>query len=310
MTTNSIKFFIIFIIVLIMIFLPFIIKNNFIIYVIVIAMLYSIIVSNWDLTIGYFGSFNFAHVSFFILGAYSAAILNKHFSISPWFGFIVAALVALIASIIVSLPILRVKGYYIILISFGFHELCKQIIMGFRDLTGGSMGISISSGLKIGNYSLVQYNKIGYYYLVLLCLIISTIFLRKLVSSNFGKSIVALKDSENYAVSRGIYLPTHLILIYMASSIFTGIAGALYVYYIGAISLELFSFGFVGTLLSMLLLGGVGSIYGPMVGAFFLSFIYNYLVSLQEWRFIIVALLIFLVIRFYPKGIWSVIKKE
>lgn len=309
MKNNFKRISIILIIGLLIIFLPFIIQNDYITYILVLAMLYAVVVSNWDLTLGYLGSFNFAHLSFFLLGAYSAGISSVYFGFSPWLGIIIAALVAVIASIIVSLPILRVKGYYVILISFGFSQICKYLIMGLRKYTGGSMGLVLIPGLKIGNYSFSQDAKIGYYYVALLLLTISTIYLRKLINSNFGRSIIALRNSEMYAISRGIYPPRQLMLAYIASAIFTGIAGSIYVYYLGAISPELFSFGFLGTLLSMLLVGGIITIYGPIIGAFIISFAYNYLVGLGPWRFLIIGLLLFFVVRFYPEGTWSFLEK-
>ena len=295
--------------VLLLLLLPLIIKSPYFRYLIILSMIYAIVVSNWDLTIGYLGNFNFAHIAFFLLGAYGAGVASTQFGINSWLGIIIGALIAMFASIIISLPMLRVKGYYVILVTFAFSELCKHIIMSMRGLTGGSMGLVLIPDLKIGGYSLASNGEIGYYYLVLLSLVLSTVYLRKIVNSDFGKSIIALRNFEDYAKSRGISYGYQLIKTFIASAVFTGAGGAIFSYFMGAISPELFGFGFIATMLSMVLLGGTGTIYGPIIGAFILTLISEYMIKLGPWRFLIIAIIIIIVLRFYPEGIWSIKNK-
>jgi len=301
--------FIIIFIVMLLFLLPIFIQSKYIRYVIILSMINAILVSNWDLSLGYLGSFNFAHITFFLLGSYAAGVSSTYFNVSPWFGIIIGASVAVFASVLISLPALRVKGLYVILLTFAFNELCKYIIMGLREYTGGSMGLVSIPKLKIGSYSFAQNNDLGYLYFIGLLLIISTIFLKNLVNSDFGKKIIALKDSETYATSRGIYFGKYLILTFAISAIFTGVAGAVYSYYFGAISPELFGFNFLSIPLCMVLFGGIGTIYGPIVGAIFLTIISEYLIRLGSARYIIIALTIILIVKFYPNGLWSGLKK-
>ncbi|MFH1907009.1 MAG: branched-chain amino acid ABC transporter permease [Chloroflexota bacterium] len=288
---------------------PWIISSQYIRHLIVVAMLYAVLASNWDLTLGYAGVFNFAHIAFFGLGAYSAGILSKTFGISPWICILAGGLVAVIASAAICLPVLRVRGLYVCLVTFAFGQLCLQIILSQSKYTGGSQGLVLIPPITIGSYSFLNNDKIAYYYLVLLLFIISIVYLRRLVGSYFGLSVVALRDFESYAISRGVPLARQRLLTFIASAVMTGITGAVYAFYLGVVSPDLFGFGYTVTLLSMILLGGIGTIYGSLIGAVVLTFVSEFMVSLGPWRFLIISTIIVLVMMFFPEGILSAVKR-
>jgi branched-chain amino acid transport system permease protein len=294
--------------VLILLFLPLVGLSNYFLHLIILAFLYAVLASNWDLTLGYAGIFNWAHTTIFALGAYTAGILSARFGVSPWLCVVAAMVVAVIASIIVCLPVLRVKGIYVVLVTFAFGQICLHAIRSMSDLTGGTQGLVRIPGFTIGDYSFMQDGKVGYYYVALLLLIASTVYLRRLVRSNFGLSILALRDNEDYAVSRGVPVARQRLLVFAASAVFTGGAGAVFAFYLGVVSPELFGFSYVATLLSMVLLGGVSSIYGPIVGAFVLTFVSEFMVDLGPWRFLIISAVIVIVMRFYPEGSLAALK--
>ena len=152
-------------------------------------------------------------------------------------------------------------------------------------------------------------DKIGYYYITLFLLIISTFFLIKVVKSNFGLSIVALKDYEEYAISRGISYGNQLILSFAASSLFTGAAGAIMAFYLHSLSPEMAGFSLLTTVLTMVIVGGLGTIYGPIIGAFIFTIVSEYLVRIGPWRYVIISSLIIFTITFYPQGVWLIFAK-
>lgn len=278
-------------------------------HLLIVAMFYAIIASNWDLSMGYAGIFNFAHAAFFALGAYTAGILTKSFGVNPWLTIPISGLVAVVASLIVCLPVLRVKGIYVCLVTFAFSQLCLHIVRSQREWTGGNMGLSLIPPLQIGGFSLADHGNLGYHYLALAVLVGSTVYLTTLVRSNFGKSIIALRDYEDYAISRGVPLARQRLLTFAASAIFTGAIGAIYSLYLGVVSLELFGFSYLTILLSMILLGGIATIYGPIIGAFVLAFVSEFMMDLGPSRYLIIAIAIVLVLRFYPSGIFGAFKQ-
>jgi branched-chain amino acid transport system permease protein len=145
------------------------------------------------------------------------------------------------------------------------------------------------------------------FYLVGALLLASTVFLRWVVTSDFGLSLVALRDFEEYAVSRGVPLARQRFLAFLFSAIFTGAAGAIYVHYLRASSPEVFGFSLTTLFLSMILVGGVGTIYGPILAGIVLTYVSELMSPLGPIRFMILALLIIVTMWFVPRGLWGFI---
>lgn len=288
--------------------LPIIFPSSYFMHLLVLALLYGVLASNWDLTLGYAGIFNWAHVTVFALGAYTAGVLSARFGVSPWLSMAAAVVVAVAAAVGIALPVLRVKGIYVVLVTFAFGQLCLHMALGLSDYTGGSQGLVGIPAIRLGGYSFAANGKIAYFYLALVLFLASTYYLRRMVRSNFGLSIVALRDNEDYAVSRGAPLSRQRLLTFAASAVFTGATGAVFAFYLGVVSPELFSFSYTATLLTIVLLGGVSTIYGSLVGAFVITFISEFLVDLGPWRFLIISTIIVIIMRFYPSGSWPAIR--
>lgn len=287
---------------LVLVILPFFVPSAYIRHLIIVAVVYAIVASNWNFSLGYGGIFNFGHLAFFGLGAYGSAILAKTVGITPWLTIVIAGVIAMIAAVIVSVPVLRLKGIYVVLVTFAFSQLCLQLIMSQQSITGGSQGFPLVPQLTIGGYSFASDDKFGYYYVALFLLVISTLYLHRLVGSSFGVSVVALKDNEDYAISRGISLARQRLLTLVASALFTGMAGGFFSTYTRVASPEIFGFGPISLALSMMLLGGTGSIYGPIVGAFLITIVSEAMVDLGPVRFLIISGMIVIVLVFYPGG--------
>jgi branched-chain amino acid transport system permease protein len=289
--------------------IPLFISNTYIRHLLVVTMLYAVVAENWDLSLGYGGVFNFAHVAFFALGAYAGGILTKTFGVSSLLAIIAGGGVGVLAGLIVCLPVLRVKGIYVCLVTFAFGQLCLHIVRSMGDITGGASGLVLIPPISINGYIFTSHNKIAYYYFALLLLIVSTIFLRRIINSYFGLSIIALRDFEEYAVSRGVPLARQRLLTFAASAFFTGMTGAVYSLYLGVVSADLFGFGYTTTLLSMVILGGVSTTYGPIIGAFIIGFSFEFLSDLGPWRYMATAALIVAVLRYFPEGVYGGLKR-
>ncbi|MDX2005416.1 MAG: branched-chain amino acid ABC transporter permease [Meiothermus sp.] len=294
--------------VLLLLLVPLAVDNSYVRHLFILAFIYAVLASNWDFSQGYGGIFNFGHLSFFGLGAYSSGILIKQLEWNPWLALLVSGAVPVLAALLVGLPVVRLKGIYVVLVTFAFGQLCLQLILSQAGLTGGSQGLVSIEGLWLGDYALSADGKLGYYYVGLGLLALSTLYLRWLVRSDFGLSVQALRDQEEYAAARGISLPHTRLLTLMASSLFTGIAGGFYAIYLGVVSPDVFSFAITSTVLGMLLLGGLATIYGPILAAFIITFGSEVLVSLGPVRFLIIAGLTILVLRLLPGGLYSVLE--
>lgn len=284
---------------------PLVADNTYVRHLFILAFIYAILASNWDFSQGYGGIFNFGHLAFFGLGAYSSGILIKQFEWNPWLALLVSGLVPVFAALLVGLPVVRLKGIYVVLVTFAFGQLCLQLILSQSNLTGGSQGLVSIGGLVLAGHSFATDSKLGYYYIGLVLLLVSTLYLRWLVHSDFGLSVQALRDQEDYAMARGISLPYTRLFTLMASALFTGTAGGFYAIYLGVVSPDVFSFTITSTVLGMLLLGGLSTLYGPILAAFIITFGSEALVSLGVIRFLIIAGLTILVLRLLPGGLYS-----
>lgn len=290
-------------IALILLVLPFVFEDSYTRNLLIFAFIYAVVASNWDLTMGYGGVFNFAHLAFFGIGVYCYGILGTLLDVSPWLSLVAAGVAASAAAALVTLPVLRLKGIYVVLVTFAFSQLCLQIVLSQSDVTGGSMGMVRLPPLRIGELNFARDGKFSYYYAAFILLVLSTAFLWALMRSRFGVSVVALRDNEDYAVSRGISLARQRLLLMAASAFFTGVAGGLYAAYLRVASTEVFSFGQLSLILSMLLVGGTSSIFGPIVAAFALTFANEWMIDFGPWRFLVIAVMIVAVMRFFPGGL-------
>jgi branched-chain amino acid transport system permease protein len=270
----------------------------------ILSILYAVVASNWDLTLGYAGIFNFAHVAFFGIGSYVAAISTLQFGVPVWWDLALAVVVVMVVSGVVSSLALRLRGIYVALVTFAVTQLCVALINSQKDITGGPVGLIGVPDLQIGSLAFGSDAR-AYFYAAEILLLASTIGLRLLVSSNFGLSLVALRDNESYAVSRGMPARRQRVLAMIASSIPTSLAGCLYAHYLIVASPDVFSFSLTTLLLTMVLVGGAGTIYGPIVAAFVLTVGTEKLSGLGNVRYMVVAVLIVLTLRFLPGGLWS-----
>lgn len=288
---------------------PFFFEATYFRHVLILAFVFAIVATSWDLSLGFGGLFNFAHVALFAMGIYTYAILAKTVGFSPWLAIPAGGLVAAIIALLIAMPVLRLDGIYVILVTIAFSQLLYLVVISWSDVTGGTSGMVTLPTLKIGDYRLSRDGRIGYYYVGLALLCANLAFLYLLSRSRLGRSIVALRDNKYYAIARGISEARTRAMTLMASAIFTGTAGAFYAAYLRVASPDAFGIGFLTLLLSILLVGGTGTIWGPLIAAFGISVLSEWLSGFGAWQNILIALAIILIMVFYPGGVWAAIQE-
>lgn len=288
--------------------LPLVVQESYWRHLFIIAFIYAIVASNWDLSLGYAGVFNFGHIAFFGIGVYVTGLAAKLLGIDPWLAMALGGVAASAAGAVVALPVLRLKGIYVILVTFAFSQLVLQLVLSQSDITGGTQGLVRIPTISVLDYNFLRDSRLGYYYVALGLLAASTLFLRRLVGSDFGMSLRALRDNEDYALARGIPTGMQRLKVLVASAFFTGIAGGFYAVYLRVASPEVFGFSTVSLVLSMVLVGGIATIYGPIAAAIVLTLATEslaHLAGMNESRFMLVAALMLLVLLFFPRGLAS-----
>ena len=300
------KRFLPFIGLLILALVPLVVEDSYTRHLFILAFIYAVVASNWDLSLGYAGLFNFGHLSFFATGVYTAAIAAKTFDINPWIAILMGGVTAAMAALLVAAPVARLKGIYVVLVTFAFSQLMLQLILSQSHITGGAGGMVRIPGLEIGDYRFIRDFKFGYYYVALALLVISTLYLTWLARSPFGRSLLAVRDNEDYARARGVSIARQRVLALVLSAIFPGIVGGFFAIYLRVAAPEVLGFGTLSLALSMVLIGGTASIYGPILAAIALTFATEAMAGIrgmEEARFLIVAVVMILVLRFAPGGL-------
>ena len=292
---------------------PFVVQDTYVRHLFIMAFIYAVVASSWDLSLGYAGIFNFGHVAFFGIGVYATGLTAKLLGLDPWLAMMFGGVAASAAAVLVALPVVRLQGVYVVLVTFAFSQLVLQVVISQSAVTGGTQGLIRVPTIELFGYNFLRDFKFGYYYVAFGMLVVAVACLRWLARSDFGLSIMAMRDNEDYAASRGIPIALQRLKVLVFSAFFAGLAGGFFVVYLRVASPEVFSFSTTSLILSMVLVGGTSTIYGPVIAALVLTFVSEGLANfegLAEGRFILVAVAMIVVLVFLPKGLASALPKR
>ncbi|HMK83685.1 MAG TPA: branched-chain amino acid ABC transporter permease, partial [Candidatus Bathyarchaeia archaeon] len=275
------------------------------------TFLYAYLSLAWNILAGLTGQNSFGHAAFFGIGAYSAALLWTRFAISPWIAIMVAVMIAALASLGVGLPSLKLKKSYFVMITLGFSEILRIIMIQWYQFANGAGGI----GYEVLNYSWWAFqfntNRTPYYYIMLSMLLLSLLFVYKLKSSKWGYYFMAIKEDEIATATSGINVVKYKLVSCVISAMLTAVAGVFFAQFIlfidpdSVMSLNVMTYIFMPAAI-----GGIGTIMGPVIGAFILIPLGEYVriyvsttYGIQGLHLIIFGALILIVGTVMPKGI-------
>jgi branched-chain amino acid transport system permease protein len=292
--------------------LPAVTQDPYLLHILILSFLFGSLATSWNLLVGYTGIFTFGHQAFFGIGAYTSALLAVNAGVSPWIGMWIGGIGAAFTGALIALPALRIKSVpHVAIVTLAFAEIVRITASNLTGLTRGELGLAVPgmSTLNLpffGSIGFTAATKLSYYYLALIALILIVLFIRWLVHSPTGLALKAMRDSQDAAESLGVNLTLYKLLAFALSSFLGGVIGALYAHYvliltpISAIGIELMI-----QIVAMTLVGGVGTLYGPALGAFLLTLGLESLRALGDYRLMIYGLLLVLLIIFLPKGLAS-----
>jgi branched-chain amino acid transport system permease protein len=272
---------------------------------VIFANYLAIFAMSWDVLSGRTGYISFGHPFLIGIGAYTTAILSYRFDVPMAVSIPVAVVVTMAAGTLFFLPALRIKGTYFALVTLAFMELMYQLVQVIRpDLTGGTRGISGIQTLTRG--------AVNGYYLSLLLMGSIAIVLWAMMKTRLGTALSAIGMNEEAVEGSGLNTTKLKLFAFMVGAGVAGIGGAFYVHYLGSIAPRaLFDINFLFTIIVAALIGGASTIIGPMAGAFFLTFLLEYLrpyLPGAERYFIYggIALVLYMV---QPKGIYEIVRQ-
>jgi len=279
-------------------FFPFLFPDPYLIHLLILSFLFSVLVSNWNILFGYMGIFCFGQQAFFGIGAYSSALLALKLGVPIPLSIVFGGFVASLSSVLIGLPTLRLQGAYVALVTLAFAEVVRMTCSNWVGMTRGQLGLTVPALISGAD-------RVGYYYVAFLLFLMSTMVLLKVMRSSFGYVTVAIRESQEAADSLGINVIKYKISAFLLSSFMSGLAGALYAHYIRILTPDIMSLPLMITILVMGMLGGIGTLPGPILGTFVLTFLSEYLRDLAQFRFIIYGALIILAVLFVPGGLVS-----
>lgn len=256
---------------------------------------------------GYLGLISIGQAGFFAIGAYVTAGMTMGLEMNTFPALLIAAAAAAIAGIGMGFPSTRVKGHYFVLISLAFGEIVRLIILNWREITNGTNGLSGIPRPALGGF--VFESRLSYYYLILGGILLGALTTESLRRSTYGRAMLSLKTNELAAAACGVKPVPSKLINFCLSSFFAGLAGGLYASYIGAVSPETFSIDLSIDVLTMCLVGGSGTVAGPIVGTAFLFILKENLRFLREYYMILYGAGIVAVMIFMPYGIVGMVRR-
>ncbi len=280
---------------------PLILSDSHFHHLMVLAGIYAILALGLGLFMGYAGQISLGHAAFFGIGAYTTAILTARYALPSFLAFLASALFAAVIAYLVGRPLLKLKGYFLALATLGFGEIFLVIVRESTDLTGGVIGIFGIPWFSVMGFSFDTYLK--QYYLIWGVLIGLFIFSKNLVRSKIGRALLAVAASEDAALSVGINVPRMKLEVFALGAAFAGLAGSLFASVMSTANPEAFSLGFTVLIVMMVILGGMGNLYGPVAGAILLTWLMDALGRYQEYSLPIYSVILILLLIFFPDGI-------
>ena len=282
--------------------IPLISHDGYIIQLLNIAILNAIVVLGLNFATGWTGQINFGQAAFYGLGAYATAIATK--SGLPWIITpVLSVAIVLAASLVLGLPTLRLRAYYLAMTTIGFGEIVRLIIVYWEPVTGGTSGLRAIPGISV--FGVGPQGQIQHYYLLVAMLALATLVAARIRRSALGRAMIATKDSEIAAEQSGVDTTRTKLLAFMIGAVYAGLAGCLYASSIRFVSPDSFSGVQAVLLMTMLIVGGMGSIAGSIAGAVTLTILPEALRFLGQWYLVLYGLGVIVVIVLLPGGLAS-----
>lgn len=296
---------------------PFITSSNYALHIIILAFLFGALATSWNLMNGYTGIFTFGHQAFFGLGAYCSALLSMKLGMSPWISMWLAGCFAALLGCAVSLPVLKIRSVpHIAIVTLAFAEIARITCSNLTDLTRGELGLGgipllPSFELPFGGH--VRFDaadKTSFYYVFLLIWLATIAITFVLLKSKVGFGLRAIRGSQLAAESVGVNLTRYKTLAFAISAFMAGTIGALYAHYVIVVTpSSVMGIDIMVQLVAITLVGGMGRLLGPTIGAFLLIISLELLRSVGEYRMLIYGAVLIAVTLFLPSGVASFVER-
>lgn len=288
--------------------LPLFISNNYHLNLMIQVLLNIIIVVGLNFITGLTGQMNLGTAGIFSVGAYTSALLSTRLGVNPWVCLLAAIAMGLLIGLGLGYPSLRVSGVYLALTTIGFSEIVRILMTNLTDLTGGALGVPGIPSFSIFGYQFRSNKQIYYLYLVIALLLIFTAY--RIVNSKWGRAFLAVKDNPDAVSAGGVNIASIKIMAFTLAAVYSTIAGSLYAHYIGFINPSAYNLEFSINYVVMLVIGGIGSVPGNILGAILVTLVPELLRFMENYYWLVFSIITLLFVIFLPQGMISLFRKK
>lgn len=263
----------------------------------------TIVVLGLNLFIGYAGQISLGHAAFFGLGAYGSAIASGSWSLPPWIAMVLVATAVGVIALLVGIPVLRLTGHYLAMATLGFNFVVHTILLEWDEVTGGPSGFSGIPSLNIGDFYFDD--EIRLHYLLWGMAMMFLLLSLNLVRSGVGRGLAAVAGDETAAASLGVDTRSAKIKVFVLSAVFASVGGSLFAHCYSFVSPDSFGIFTSADLVIMVVVGGMGSIWGSIFGAGLITVLPEWMDVFETYKDFIHGGILVLVLMFLPQGLVS-----
>ena len=280
--------------------------DNYIRHVMARLFVYVLVALGLNLLTGYTGQVSLGHAAFFAIGAYTAAVLADRWHWPSALCVLSAAAFAAIVGYLLGVPCLRLTGLYLAMATLGFTFIVQEMLLQLAVITHGSEGMSVRPAVILGITFDSDYRK---YYLLLFVTIVMLILARNLIGGRTGRAFLAIRENERAAEAMGVNVAQYKTVAFAVSALYTGLAGALSAFLVGFLDPQEFSFFLSIQFITIIILGGLASLLGSVLGAGFLIILPELLAGLDVWQALVYGVIMVFTIIFMPFGLSGAIRR-
>lgn len=282
---------------------PLAVRDQYLLHIGVMIVFSVMLATSFNLIVGYVGEFPLGHTAFLGIGAYTAALLSTSLGMPFVVNVVMGCVMAAVFGLVIGWVTLRLRGPFFVIITLCFAEVLRIVANNWVGLTNGPMGIAgVPKPAFLAGLSNAG-QKMGFYYVGLVLAALCLFAAYRFVNSNLGRAAVTVRENRFVAQSIGIR-PFHLGLVtFVIAAAMSGVAGAFYAHYVSFVGPEVFGFSFMISMIIMVLVGGKGTLVGPVLGPVIVVLLEEYLRDFKELRLSIFGLLVIAVVLFMPQGL-------
>ncbi len=275
---------------------PLVVRSDYTLGILIVSMYFALLAMGWNLLAGFTGQFSLAPAAFAMLGAYAPGLLDYHWKVSLAWGIPAGVVGTAILGWLLGRVVLRLRGPYLALTTLSFAEIARVVIGNSIEFTRGDQGLNVPTLIE---------SRVGYYYIFVGVLAAVLVMLFLLMRARPGRFWLAIRDDETGAESRGINVVRYKTLAFALSCAICGLAGSLYGTFSQLVSPELGLLLQTGLVIAMVVIGGIGTLTGPLLGAMLVYLASEWLRGVGNIQMIVFAALVIVFARFFRTGLWG-----